>query len=145
MTFWNSSLRRKPIGEARRANVQSEATYSRTFEELLRLHRCDWWHNYNAQRSQPGWPDYTIFGDGWHAWVELKARSTATNRRGKLSQGQLRYKETIEAGGGEWRSFTLPDDWDEVDEWLNNRTGKEIWGWAANQRTGLYVPPEAIP
>lgn len=117
-----------PIGEKKRAMVRTEEGLYPAWEQLLNLHRLDYWHNTIAQRSQPGWPDYTVFGDGWHAWVELKARSTTTGRMGKVSPAQLRYKETIERGGGEWVMFLLPDDWDRVDEWLNAKTGKDIWG-----------------
>lgn len=128
MSFTGWASRRKPIGEKKRVAVQTEQGYYPAWEQLLRLHKLDWWHNYNAQRSQPGWPDYTVFGDGWHAWVEIKARNPITNRAGKVSPDQLRYKETIEKGGGEWLLFTLPDDWDAVDDWLCSKTGLEIRG-----------------
>lgn len=107
---------------------QWEAARAVEFERLLNLHECDYWHCTIAQRSQAGFPDYVVLGKGWHSFVELKARNLETNRRGKLSPAQLRYKTAIEAAGAEYRYFTLPDDWDEVDLWLNNKTRKDIWG-----------------
>lgn len=119
-------MKTAPIGQAKRAAVQWESEQAKTFEQLLGLHRLDFWHCTVAQRSQPGWPDYVIFGDKWMGFVELKARNQITGRRGKLSTGQYRYKDSIEAAGGEWRVFTLPDDWDWVDAWLNGHTGRQI-------------------
>lgn len=122
------------MGETpKRVMTRTEVGFYPAWEQLLQLHRLDFWHNYSAQRSQPGWPDYTVFGDGWHAWVELKARNPVSGRRGKVSTDQLRYKETIEHGGGEWVTFLLPDQWHDVDLWLNLHTNRGIWGWAAKQ------------
>lgn len=98
------------------------------FEALLSLHRLDFWHCTVAQMSQRGWPDYAIFGDKWLGFVELKARNPISNRRGKVDDGQRRYQRSIEQAGAEWRSFCLPDDWEDVDVWLNGHTGREIWG-----------------
>lgn len=117
--------RKQAIGEAKRTQQRIEEGLYPVFEDLLRLHRLSWWHNTIAQRSQPGWPDFTIFGMGWHAWVELKARRY-DGRAGKASVAQLRYKNDIEQGGGEWKLFLLPDDWGEIDAWLNERTGHDI-------------------
>ena len=118
---------RKPIGATKRKLVQWEAEQAKQFEALLQLHHLDHWHCTVAMRSQPGFPDYAIFGDGWHAFCELKARNPENNRKGRLSPGQERYKAAIEASGAEYRWFLLPDDWDAVDEWLNDHTGKDIW------------------
>ena len=122
-----NGMKTSPIGVEKKLRAQEEANQSRTFEGTLRLHRLDWWHNTISQHSQPGWPDYTIFGDGWHAWVELKARSPMTKKRGQVSVGQRRYQASIERSAGEWRTFCLPDDWPECDAWLNERTGHEIY------------------
>lgn len=119
---------RQPIGEKKRAMVRTEESLYPAWEQLLNLHRLDYWHPAVSMRSQPGWPDYVVFGDSWLAFVELKARSSATGRRGKVSPAQERYRASIEAAGGEWRTFLLPDQWDDVDVWLNSHTGKEIWG-----------------
>ena len=128
MTFWakRNGMKVSPIGATKRTNYQAEAEQARTFEELLNLHRLDFWHPTISQRSQPGWPDYAIFGRGWLAFVELKARSPATNRRGVVSVAQRRYQASIEAAGAEWCTFCLPDDFDELDSWLNERTGHDI-------------------
>lgn len=119
---------RLPIGAAKRAQVRTEELLYPTWEQLLRLHRLDYWHCTVAQRSQPGWPDYCVFGDGWLAFVELKARSIATKRKGTVRVAQERYRDSIRAAGGEWKSFLLPDEWHDVDVWLNGHTGREIWG-----------------
>lgn len=131
MTFqgYRGGMKTSPIGVEKKSRIQWEAKYARTFEELLRLHRLDFWHCTVAQRSQPGWPDYVVFGDQWLSFVELKARSLIGKKRmGVFSTGQERYKASIEAAGGEWRIFRLPDDWDAVDDWLCGHSGKEIRG-----------------
>jgi hypothetical protein len=111
----------------RKAQQRVEEGLYPAWEELLGLHRLDFWHPTVTQRSQPGWPDYTVFGLGWLAFVELKARRV-DGRRGKVSVAQERYRASVEAAGGEWRTFLLPDEWDAVDAWLNGHTGKGIWG-----------------
>lgn len=117
---------RAPIGEKKRTQQRIEEGMYPQWERTLNLHRLDYWHCTIAQRSQPGWPDYVVFGDGWLAFVELKA-TRANGRRGKVSPAQERYKASIEAAGGEWRTFCLPDEWDDVDDWLNSHTGKGIY------------------
>ena len=112
----------------KRARSKAEADQCRTLEALLNLHRLDFWHCTVSQRSQPGWPDYVVFGDGWLAFFEIKARSTNTGKMGKVSTHQERYKASIEAAGAEWRVFKLPDEWHGVDQFLNDRTHKGIWG-----------------
>ena len=121
-------LKRTPFGEKRRQQVRTEEGFYPTWEALLRLHGLDFWHCTVAQRSQPGWPDYAVFGIGWHAFVELKATSITTGRRGKVSAAQERWQDTIQLAGCEWISFLLPDDWNDVDDWLNGHTGKAIRG-----------------
>lgn len=121
-----NGLKRAPFGEKKRVMVRTEEGFYPTWERLLDLHRLDYWHCTVAQRSQPGWPDYVVFGQGWHAFVELKAVSATTGRRGKLSPAQERYKATVEAAGGEWCTWTLPTDWPDVDAWLAERTGKQL-------------------
>ena len=121
-----NGMKASPIGANRRAAVRAEEGFYPAWEQLLRLHRLDFWHCTVAQRSQPGWPDYVVFGLGWLAFVELKARSPVTGRRGKVSTAQERYQASVEASGGEWRTFLLPDQWDDVDRWLNGHTGREV-------------------
>ena len=127
-----SPMRRAPFGAKKRAMVQTELAFYPTFENLLRLHGLDYWHCVTAQTSQPGWPDFAVFGQGWLAFVELKARSVATGRKGKVSPDQERWRDTIRDAGGEWQLFTLPDDWSELEDWLSGHTGKDIKGtWRA--------------
>jgi hypothetical protein len=121
-------MKRTAIGAKRRAMVQTELGFYPVFEGLLRLHGCDYWHCVTAQTSQPGWPDYAIFGYGWHAFVELKATSIATGRHGKLSADQERWRDTIRDAGAEYHMFLLPGDWPLIEDWLNGHTGKDIKG-----------------
>lgn len=125
-------LKRSPVGAAKRAFVETEKTFYPVLEALFRLHGLDWWRCENNQRSQPGFPDYEVYGDGWHAWLEVKARSLTTGRAGRLSPAQQRYKASIERGAGEYVSTLLPDEWALIDDWLNGHTGKGIKGtWRA--------------
>lgn len=124
--IWNPRLKRSAIGEKKRVMVRTEEGFYPAWEDELRLFGCDFWHPTISQRSQPGWPDYVVLGEGWHAFVELKARNLTTNRRGKVSTAQERYKDAIVLAGAEWHTFLLPDDWGEIDAWLTARTGKEI-------------------
>lgn len=119
-----SGLYRSGFGQ-RRAQQRVEEGFYPAWEQLLGLHRLDYWHCNQTQRSQPGWPDYAVFGEGWLAFVELKARRV-DGSRGKVSVAQERYKKAIEVAGGEWRTFLLPDQWPDVDAWLNERTGHDI-------------------
>jgi hypothetical protein len=132
-----NGMRSTPIGAEKRVAQQWEAAYARTFEQLLTLHGCDFWHCTVAQRSQPGYPDYCVFGIGWLAFIELKARNPLTKRAGKVSVAQQRYKASIEAAGADWRTFLLPDDWGAVDKFLNARTHKGIVGWGAAQEVSV--------
>jgi hypothetical protein len=60
------------------------------------------------------------------AFVELKATSAATGKRGRVSAAQRRYQASIEAAGGEWRTFCLPDDDRDVNAWLSAKTGRQV-------------------
>ena len=122
MTPWNR----------RKAQQRNEEGQYPAFEALLGVHRLDYWHNTIAQRSQAGWPDYTLFGDGWHAWVELKARR-ANGTPGKLGPDQERYRDAIQRAGGEWRMFLLPDQWSEIHTWLRSHTGIETYDVATGK------------
>src|SRR5216684_1019209 len=117
------AVRRSPLGLTRRVSYQTEAGYARTFEALLICHGLEFWHVNLPMRSKAGFPDYEVYGDGWIAWVELKARSQLTDRMGKLSEEQRAFHRRIERGGGEIVVFRLPDDWLAVDVWLTSKTG----------------------
>lgn len=113
-----------------RQQVKSEEAYYPAFEDLLLDHGCWFFHptmsHYTRRhRGQKDYPDYTVFGDGWHAFVELKATSLATGRDGRLTPGQKDYKDIIERGGGKHYVFTLPADWPLIDQWLIAHTGME--------------------
>ena len=119
-------MRRTPFGQKTTQRWQAEKEQMVAFEQLLFLHRVTFWHDYDARRSKKGWPDYALFGEGWHAFVELKATSPTTGRRGKVTAEQWQWKTIIEQGGAEWRTFTLPDDLDDVNDWLREKTGREV-------------------
>lgn len=119
---------RKGIGEAKRVIQHNEEGFYPALEQLFHLHRLDYWHNTVAMRSQPGWPDYTLFGDQWLAFVEVKARQ-ASGRMGKLSPAQERYRASVLRAGAEYRVILLPDDWKETGEWLTAKTGIEARVW----------------
>lgn len=122
----SAELKRSTWGSKRRAGYAAEADQARIFEQLLLLHGLEWWHVNLPMRSRAGFPDYEIYGDGWIAWVELKARSPLTGKVGKLTSEQRAFHARIERGLGEVQVFRLPDDWDDVDAWLNAKTGKCI-------------------
>ena len=106
--------------------VRTEETYYEAFEDTLLKYDCWFFHPTTSHftrrhRGQKGYPDYTVFGPGWVAWVELKATSLATGKDGRLAAEQRTYKEFIERSGGEYRVFTLPADWKAIDAWLEAR------------------------
>lgn len=126
-------IKRSAIGAPVRAMVTWEENYYPAFEALLGKHDCTFFHPTTNQLTrkrvgQKGWVDYTILGIGWHAFCELKAVNLDTGRKGKLDSDQERYRDEIILAGGEWRSFLLPNDWAEVEDWLNSHTGKNIRG-----------------
>lgn len=108
---------------------RTEEGFYPAWEQLLNLHRLDYWHCRVAQASQPGWPDYCVMGDGWLAFVELKARIPVSGKAGKLSPAQMRYRASLEAAGAEYKLFTLPGDWPAVEDWLTGHTGRVVQGW----------------
>ncbi len=135
MNINNTWLRkpRKPIGAAKREIHLVETSFYPTVEGLFRLHHLDFHHVTVAQASQPGWPDYTVFGDGWHGWLEIKA-IRANGRPGKLDPAQERWRDTIIKGGGEWHCFTLPTDGKVLEVYLTGHTGRVTdvqWGIGA--------------
>ena len=120
-------MNRSAIGAKTRARNNQEQQQARVLEDAFRVCGLDWWHNTITDKwTRAGWPDYTVFGVGWHAWLELKASNPETGARGKLMPEQRRWAETIEAGGGEWVTFCLPDDLDELYAWLYVKTGKRM-------------------
>lgn len=118
-------MQRSPIGAKKRAASRREESFYPAFQQTLNLHRLDFWHCYNPMfAKESGWPDYVVFGYGWLAFVELKARSIHTKRAGKLSVEQQRYKASVEAAGAEWQTFVFPDDWKVIDAWLEAKSGR---------------------
>ena len=123
-----ATKRRKAIGEPKRVMQRNEEASYKTLEDLWRLHRLDFWHCTVAQRSQPGWPDYVIFGRGWLAFVEVKARQ-ANGRMGRLSAAQERYRASVIAANGLYLLVEMPDGLQEHGAWLTDRTDIEAKVW----------------
>ena len=126
-------MARTPFGEKHREMVRTEEEFYPTIERLFGLHNLDFFHpttNHltRKRKGQKGWVDYVVLGFGWHAFLEVKAVSRATGRKGKLDPEQERYKSAIEVAAGEYRTFLLPPQWDELEDWLVEHTGKAIRG-----------------
>jgi len=128
MNQWASRqpITRKPWGEERKGRYQAEAEQSRAFEDLLALHRVDWWHVNLPMRSKAGFPDYMLMGDGWLAFVELKAVSPTTGKTGRLSAEQIAFHERLHKAGAMVSVFVLPRDLEEANQWLKQFTGREV-------------------
>lgn len=127
-----NGMRATPLSNTpHRQQVQTEEGFYGAFEDLLLQAGCWFFHpttsHYTRRhRGQKGYPDYTVFGKGWHAWVELKATSLATGKDGRLDAEQRVYREFIECADGEYHVFTLPGDWPVIEGWLSEKTGLPI-------------------
>lgn len=117
------------LSPKREAAYQAEAEQAREFEKLLALHRAEFWHVNLPMRSRAGFPDYMVWGDSWLGFVELKAVSPATGRRGRLSAEQLAFHESLLRAGHRVAVFVLPDDFPEANAWLKERTGRDVEMW----------------
>ena len=130
----SKGLRRSPIGADRRANVQHEAQQAKALEGdstrlgLFDLHRVDWLHfanvRYDRGSLKSGFPDYFLMGEGWLAFLEIKARDVVRNGRpGKLSAAQHGFHAKLRAAGADVITALLPDDLQVVNLWLRAKTG----------------------
>lgn len=130
---YNSTLRRSEWGEKRKQRVQWERHQSTALEGtkkrlgLFDLHRVDWLHIETPQRDKgtlkTGSPDYFILGDGWGAWLEIKARNIETGKPGKLQANQRTFHGKLHQAGFEVWTALLPDDLQAVNLWLREKTG----------------------
>ena len=126
------SLRRSPIGEKVRQRVQHEAIQATALEGnktrlgLFDLHKVDWLHISTPQRDKgtlrAGHPDYLLLGDGWHAFLEIKARDDK-GRMGRTRANQYAFHRKLQRAGAEVWIAHLPDDLDDVNLWLRVKTG----------------------
>ncbi len=64
----------------------------------------DRYHDHDARRNQPGWPDLVIWGPGGIVYRELKSDL------GRPSRAQLRLGQALAAAGADW-AIWRPDDW----------------------------------
>ncbi len=128
-----NGFRTSPIGAKRKARVQWEAAQARALEGtetrlgLFQLHHVDFLHNETPQRDKgtlkEGHPDYLLIGEGWSAYLEIKARNVETRVMGKLSAGQRAFHERLKQAGQEVWTAYLPDDMDAINQWLFKKTG----------------------
>lgn len=131
-----STLRRSAIGDQQRVRVQSEQQQARVLEGtsdrlgLFSLHRVDWHHVSSPMRDKgtlkAGFPDYLLLGEGWLAFLEIKARNAATGKLGKLSASQHRYHAKLKEAGVEVWTAYLPDDLGAINAWLAAKTGRQV-------------------
>ena len=128
-----AGLKRTGIGVKVKTRVQHEAAQARALEGtpdrlgLFQLHHVDWIHTGTPQRDtgtlKAGQPDYFIIGDGWSAWLEIKARDPVTRRIGRLQANQRSFHDKLRNAGHEVWTVWLPDDLEKVNLWLRSKTG----------------------
>ena len=117
-----------------RGRVQHEAQQAKALEGdstrlgLFDLHRVDWLHfanvRYDRGSLKSGFPDYFLMGEGWLAFLEIKARDVVRNGRpGKLSAAQHGFHAKLRAAGADVITALLPDDLQVVNLWLRAKTG----------------------
>ena len=108
--LWRVSTERRQTSRQRAVplpTIETEATFQAQVVELFRT--CGWssYHTYDARRSNPGYPDLTL----WHPrrgiiWLELKSRT------GRVSPEQQRMIDELNvAAGREVAWIVRPSDW----------------------------------
>lgn len=88
----------------RRGGALTEAELENAVRDLLKLYGLDGYHTHDSRRSQAGYPDWTIVGDGGIMWRELKSEL------GRVSLAQKRWLGRLWAAGGDagiWRPADL--------------------------------------
>lgn len=86
----------------RKERSRAEADYQAQIERLARAN--GWYPLHIAApqtRIEAGCPDLVLIRERV-VWVELKARSTTTNRRGKLAPEQEAWRDMLKLAGQEW-------------------------------------------
>lgn len=90
-----------------RDDGMSEIVFQEKIEKLARLGGWLFYHTYNSQRSNRGWPDVVLAHPSGRVIVrELKTM------RGKLTPDQRKWLEALERAGwdvGVWRPCDLPE------------------------------------
>ena len=133
---WNSSLRRSPMGAAKRARVQHEAQQALALEGtsdrlgLFDLHKVDWLHCVTPRTDKgslrAGFPDYLLLGKDWMAFLEIKhGRVPGAKGIGRLDPSQIAFHGRLRAAGQEVLTAWLPEDLQAVNAWLFQKTGIE--------------------
>lgn len=95
----------------------SHATTEKSFQEqVIEFARLSGWiayHTFDSRRSEPGFPDLVLarVGEFQPLFVELKSE------KGRLSEAQVKWRETLMLGGGGYRLWR-PSDWEEIEETL---------------------------
>ena len=97
---------------------------------LFSLHHLDWLHIETPQRDKgtlkSGHPDYLLIGDGWCAYLEIKAHDKLTGYMGRLKANQRSFHEKLTAAGQEVFVAWLPDDLAKLNAWLEPKTGRSV-------------------
>ena len=101
--------------EYRRAidRQQSEADFQRQVITLAESLRWSCYHTHDSQRSNPGYPDLTL-------WRERIVYAELKRENGKLSHAQMKVLDELKTARGEvyvWR----PSDWANIEEILTCR------------------------
>jgi hypothetical protein len=89
----------------------TEKEFGRQIEELARLSGWTYYHTWNSQHSQAGWPDYVLMKPPRIIYAELKTE------KGKLTRAQenmLLMLNQCKQTAYLWR----PSDWNDIEEVL---------------------------
>lgn len=131
--------RTAPIGEKKRRAVQWERAAATALEGetdkhgnltklgLFSLHHIDWLHWESSETARgtlkAGHPDYLLIGADWLSFLEIKARNAETGRAGKMHAEQHTFHERLRRAGVDVWTALLPDDLQQINLWLREKTG----------------------
>lgn len=82
----------------------TEKSLQATITQLCDLLGIDWYHTYDARRSNRGWPDLAMVGQ------KFIVRELKTDR-GELSDDQVRWGKRLQAAGVDWAVWRPADLW----------------------------------
>lgn len=91
---------------------ESEKGWQAAITDLARATGWSYYHTYDSRRSNPGYPDLTIFSHLGFLMIEVKKRT------GKCTRAQLETGARLIQAGVDWRVWR-PHDFPEVDDTLN--------------------------
>lgn len=129
-----NGMKTSEIGAVKKDRVQWERYYATQLEGLFDVHLLDYIHVERSDKANKSFPDYNVFGKGWSAYVELKARNPFTRKAGRLDDGQRAFHEVLKRAGCEVVTWLFPDDELIAQAWLTSKTGRKASSW------GLKLP-----